>query len=406
MRVSHRHLLLILVAASIPAACVARPRPAPAGEPVHWRSLVGCYRTADRQFSLDSVPFLAIFSIEEGSRLIRSEDPWWWRGLDAYWRMSAPDSVKLVWADGLHAGYLRFSVRGDSLVGVEDGHTDMPPYRFRPRRVVAVREPCPANASMSPARPDPAREALLSGYFAALPADAQMKADPWAAVAPLHAWLAAHPEVRTDSHFRHNARAMFNRASTLSVRADARELVGTYRLEIERTGGPTHVIYGRTEIQPQHALRSEDTSAVALDQAPGYRLRFTLAGDSSALPVPGPGRRHRQPLGGNTAANSHIDVRLPAAVEADGTRRLRAYVLLVNFGYYFRNTDRTLYEWNYEWFKRHWDTDGPNIYAEFAVSPNGRVTFTQRQVLAPDSVVTLRGERISGDAWQCVKEGC
>jgi hypothetical protein len=64
------------------------------------------------------------------------------------------------------------------------------------------------------------------------------------------------------------------------------------------------------------------------------------------------------------------------------------------------------YQWEHEWFERHWDSDGPNIHAEFAVSPNGRVTFTQRQVLAPDSVVTVRGERISGDAWQCVKEGC
>jgi hypothetical protein len=38
--------------------------------------------------------------------------------------------------------------------------------------------------------------------------------------------------------------------------------------------------------------------------------------------------------------------------------------------------------------------------------PDGRVTFTQREEFAPDRVVTLRGERISTDAWECSHDPC
>lgn len=407
MPLSPRRLLPLLLIAT--AACSGLQGPAatePPGPPVEWRSLVGCYRADDWRFALDSVPELAVHSIEEGSRLARSTNPWWERGYDTYWRMTAPDSVKLVWDAGLHGGHHQFAVRGDTLVGMIHSFSDLPPYRNRPRRVRAVREPCADDVQLFPARPDSAREALLFGYFAALPPDAQLQSDPWRAVAPLRAWLHAHPEVLRDFYFRVHARVMFDRASSFDVRANARELVGTYRLELERTGGPTHVFYGRTEIRPQYALQPEDTATIARDQPPGYRLRFTMSADSSSLPSTGPGRRHRTPYGGNTAANSNLDVRLPATVAADGTRRLRAYVMLVNFSGYFRRADPLLADWDYEWFRRYWDSDGPNVYAEFAVSPDGRVTFTQRQELAPGQVVTLRGERISGDAWQCIREDC
>jgi hypothetical protein len=405
MRLSPALASLLLAAAA--AACAGVPQPAPAGAPgppVEWRSLVGCYRADDWRFAFDSVPFLAVHSIEDSSRLARSTNDWWGRGYDTYWRMTAPDSVKLVWDAGLHGGHHQFAVRGDTLVGLIHAFSDTPPYRDRPRRVTAVREPCADDVRLFPARPDSAREALLFGYFAALPPSSRMEADPWRAVAPLHAWLDAHPQALRDFYFRIHARTMFDRASSFDVRAHARELVGTYRLEVERTGGPTHVFHGRTEIQPQYALRPGDTTIIARDQPSGYRLRFTMSADSSSLPRSGPGRRHRDAYGGNTAANSRIDVRLPATMDADGTRRLRGHVMLVNFGYFFHASDPELWNWAHEWFRRDYDFDGPNLYAEFVVTPEGRVTFTQREVYAPDQVVTLRGERISGGAWQCARE--
>src|SRR5687767_10611126 len=137
MRFAPRHLLLILIAATGSAACAA-PARTPAGGvrptvPVDWRSLVGCYRAGDQRFALDSVPFLAVHSIEAGSRQARSADEWW-RRYDTYWRMTAPDSVKLVWDAGLYGGSFHFAVYGDTLVGREGGYTDVPPYRYRPRR--------------------------------------------------------------------------------------------------------------------------------------------------------------------------------------------------------------------------------------------------------------------------------
>lgn len=404
---SDRNLLLLIVVAGISSASSASGQVlTPAHEPAWWRTAAGCYAAGDKRFLLDSVPYLAIHSIEEGSRLARSTDPYWQRGYDTYWRIIGADSVKLAWDGGLYGGSVLFKVHGDSLVGTERHFTDIAGVRDRPRRVVAVREPCSAETSYHPARPDSARAALLFGYGAALPTDAQLDADPWGAVAPLSAWLDAHPEVLTDFHFRVHARVMFQQAARIDVRNAHPELAGTYRLEIERTGGPTHRFYGRTEIRPQFALRAADTAAVVLDQPPGYRLRLTLSGDSTSLPRPGPGRRHRNPYGGNTAANSHLDVRLPAGTDADGTRRFRGYVMMVNFRRFFRTHDPALSEWEYEWFRRSHDHDGPNVFAEIVVSPDGRVTFTQRQELDPDRVITIRGERISGDAWQCVQEGC
>lgn len=408
MRLSPSYLLpLLLVAAGCAAPSTVRD-PAPAAAPVDWRSLVGCYRAGGRHLALDSVPFLPLFRVEEGPRLVRSSDSFWRRGYDSYWRMNAPDSVRVVWDASLHGTQIDFAVRGDSLVGVESGHSDIAGAPDSREKVVAVRETCLPDARYYPAPPDSARAALLFGYAAAMPSDSLLAADPWRAVAPVHAWIDAHPEVLSDLIFRLHARVLFERAARADARRGFRDLVGTYRVEVQRTGGAPQVVYGRTEIRPVLALHSEDTSAVVLNQPPGYRLRFTLAGDSSSLPKPGPGRRHRTPLGGNDAANSEFEVRLPAVTSPDGTRRYRAYVMLVNFGYYFRDKDRPVYDWDYEWFRQRYSHDGPNVYAEFVVSPDGRVTFTQRQELGPDRVVTLRGERISGDSWQCtpVDERC
>jgi hypothetical protein len=363
-----------------------------------WRRLVGCYQEGDAHFALDSVPFLAVHSIESGSRLARFDQP---STTDTYWRMPARDSVTVVVDGGLYGWSTRYRVRGDTLVGVSGGHTDTPPWRFRPKRVVAVRVPCTGDRVMYPPRPDPARERLMFGYGAVVPTEERIAASPWVAMAPLRAWLDAHPEALSDFYFRINAGSWFARAATLDVRANALELVGTYRLEIQRTGGPPYVFGGRTEVRPWFALRAEDTAAVVLRQAPGYRLRFELRREESALPAPGMRRPGRTP-----SANSEIDVRLPASVSPDGTRRYRAYVQLVNISGQLSRMDRELSAWNYEWYRAHHQFDGVNVYAEFVVTPDGRVTLTQREELDPRREVTLRGERISGEAWECPRAGC
>ena len=89
----------------------------------------------------------------------------------------------------------------------------------------------------------------------------------------------------------------------------------------------------------------------------------------------------------------------------DGVRPA-AHVMLLNFTGYFRRTDLPLSEWDYEWFRKYHHFDTPNEFAEIVVSPDGRVTFTQRQELAQDRVITVRGERISRNAWQCAGARC
>jgi hypothetical protein len=202
----------------------------------------------------------------------------------------------------------------------------------------------------------------------------------------------------------YNARSLFERAASLDVRANNLELTGTYRLEVERTGGPTHVFYGRTEARPWIAER-HDTRAWRVERPTGYLLRFVLSRDSSSLPVPGPAPRRRD-RHGNGADNSEIAVHLPGTDAPGGTRRFTASVMLVNFIGAFHDVDRSLSSWESAWFDGHFRSDGFYDVAEFVLWPDGRVTLTQREELAPGQVVTLRGERISRDTWECSGEEC
>ena len=405
MRIRLRRHLPALAVFAAACASAGESEPRTPGPERDWRSLVGCYREGDWVFALDSVPFVGIFSHEERARIARSSHAWDSR-YETYWRAISPDSVKLVLNDGLHGRVHRLVARGDTLVGRSYLRTDIVlPRAPKPERVRAVREPCPPAAAFSRPLPDSAAQTVLFGYFAVRPTDAELEADPWRAVAPLRAWLQAHPDAAAEWRMRTSARVLFERAATLDVRANARELVGTYRLEVERTGGPTHVFYGRTEVRPRYALRG-DTAAPFIERPPGYHLRFTLALDSASLPRPGPGRRHRNAYGGNDTDNSHIDVRLPAVAAADGTRRFRGSVLLVNFGSAFHGRDPELTTWEHDWFHVHFHDMSIDDVAEIVLWPDGRVTFTQREEAAPGRVVTLRGERISGAAWECSGYDC
>jgi len=396
-----RHLrftALLLAAVIAPAAARAQDGADASGD---WRALLGCYRQGEWRFALDSIPFVGVHNIEPESRLLRSSHEWDDR-YETYWRLIAPDSVKVVIDDGLHGVRYRLAVRGDTLTGREQTVTDIA-IRIPVRRFTAVREPCPPASAFPAPKLEPATQAYWSAYGALLPSNARLAADPWRAMAPVAEWLRAHPEALREWSIRWNARAMFQHAAGADVRANARDLVGTYRLEIERTGGPPLVFYGPTEIRPRFALRPPDTATIIQERPTGYELRLTLSRDSARLPRPGPGIKHRDAFGASyDASNSVIDVRFPGTADADGTRRFRGYVMLVNFTDAFRREDPELPRWEYEWYRQNYHPDaGVNEYAEIAIHPDGRVTFTQREQLGADRVVTLRGERISGVAWEC-----
>jgi len=393
--------------AAIAAVCatVAVTHAARAQEP--WRALVGCYREKEGLFALDSVPFVGVFANEDGARLVRSGHRWA-DDLEKMWRMPTPDSVRIRFEGGMYGWTYHLAVRDSALVGVVTTVTDvvLPGGRYpRPERVRAVRVPCPPDSEMSNPRPDSATLFALYGYTALRPTRAQLEADPWGAVAPLQAWLAAHPEAAARWDLKYNARWLFDLAASLDVRAHALELTGTYRLEIERTGGSPYVFHGRTEVRPTHALFA-DTMGRYLRAPLGYHLRFTLSLDSATLPKPGPGRRHPRAYGSRDAANSEITVHLPGTDAPDGTRRFRASVSVGNFVSAFDGVDRLLEDWEVQ--SKYGPARARAVYddAEFVLWPDGRLTFTQRTTVSPDQVVTLRGERISRDAWECAGDRC
>ncbi|HKP74696.1 MAG TPA: hypothetical protein VJT67_04100 [Longimicrobiaceae bacterium] len=380
------------------AACAAAPLHAQ--EP--WRALVGCWRTERTLFSLDSIPFVGVFADEEGSRSVRSGDKWNDR-LEKMWRMPTPDSVRIRFEHGMYGWTYHLAVRGDSLAGVITSVTDVVVPGSKPRGpepVRATRVPCPPDSALVGAPPDSAALADLYGYTAVRPTDEQIRADPWRAVAPLRAWLLAHPQAAATHSFHYNAAHVFRRAADYDVRAHGLDLVGTYRFEVQRTGGPALVFYGRTDVRPWYALRPDSTDPYPA-RPPGYRLRLTLSRDSAALPRPGPGLRHRQALGGHGAANSYFDVRLPPARDSAGALRFRGSAMLLNFAGAFHAEDRELSEWDHEWYRQHNGDYGLAAGADIVVWPDGRVTLEQREELAPDRVVILRAERISTVAWEC-----
>jgi hypothetical protein len=397
-------LTLALIAATGSAAARLQAQADATPTALDWRSVRGCYRSRDWHFALDSVPFVGVFSIEDEARLLRSSRPSY---REMNWHPIGPDSIRLVFEGGMHGIYYRLAVRGDTLAGIVTDKNDISIARPLHEKAVAVREPCLPDSAYSTLRPDSARAATLLGYGAARPTEAQTAADPWGSVAPLRAWLQANPEAAGGFTMWRNARVLFERAANADVQANFRELAGTYRMEIERTGGPTLVFYGRTEIRPRNAVMQIDSAAPWADHSHGYLLRFTLARDTSTLPQPGPGRRHRDPFGSSfSPSNSEIVVRLPAVDTAGGARRFRGYVMLVNFIFALRDQDAELTRWEHDWFDGNFRDDAIPDVTEFVTWPDGRVTFTHREELAPDRVVTLRGERISPVAWECSGTQC
>jgi hypothetical protein len=236
----------------------------------------------------------------------------------------------------------------------------------------------------------PAEEAeLLFGFHAALPSRAQLERDPWGAVEPVRAWLAAHPQAAGHPQIRWSARGVHEAAATEAVRAAPSPVAGTWRLELSRTGGPTHVLYARTAPRPSYALPDPDTSAlVPAPQPAGYSLLAFFNADSSRLP-----RRPEQAR--DFEGNGDIDVHLPGITAPDGSRRMPVWAEPVNFTGFFEDEDPELNAWADEQLQRFFKTETRSGMGEAVVWPDGRVTLTQVMEIGPGRVITLRGERIS-----------
>lgn len=245
----------------------------------------------------------------------------------------------------------------------------------------------------------------LFEYYAALPSSDHLARDPWSAVAPLRAWIDANPQSAARPPIVWAAASVMNAAASADVRMRPSELAGTYRMEMQRTGGPLLTFYARSALRPSFALRSADTMAVLAGQTGGYQLALSLHADSSDLPVPG--GRIRRAYGGHGRDNGYVNVRHPPAVAEDGTRRFEGYVLTLNFSGWFHRQDPELSDhWDTPMFRRFLDHDQQWFPAEIVVTPDGRVTITQRMELAPGRVLTVRGERIDTTAWECAKDEC
>lgn len=245
----------------------------------------------------------------------------------------------------------------------------------------------------------------LFSYYSALPSRDELERDPWGAVAPLRAWIQANPQSAARPPIQWAAVGVMTAAASADVRSRPSELAGTYRMEMQRTGGPLLTFYARSALRPSFALRSDDTTAVLAGHTSGYQLALSLHADSSRLPVPG--GPVRPAYGGHGRDNGYLNVRLPASDTGDGTLRFGGYVLTLDFSGWFRRQDPDLHEeWETPFFRRYLDQEQQWFPAEIVMTPDGRVTITQRMELSPGRVLTIRGERISTVAWECEKDEC
>jgi hypothetical protein len=242
------------------------------------------------------------------------------------------------------------------------------------------------------------------GLYATLPTVDALAADPWRAIAPMRAWLTANPAGASAEQNRYVSNGIYRHAANRSVRARPSPLAGTYRIEVSRTGGPAHVVYGRTMEIPSDALFLSDTPhPVFPEGAAGYRLEIFFSRDASGLPPPRPGRLTRwwrRVAGGDRGGRGdQMEVWLPGRQEADGTRRFRGHLGLWNVTHALFPDDpefRTMID---AWSRREFDNMRmPNARGEAIAHPDGSVEWREVLDVAPGQAVTIRATRVSGVA--------
>lgn len=241
----------------------------------------------------------------------------------------------------------------------------------------------------------------LFGYYATLPTWQQLIADPWRAIEPMRGWMEANPVLVRRHPIRYSVESVSLEAAHASVQAAPSPLAGTYRVEVSRTGGPTHVAYVRTELVPRSALFASDTLIPLLPTAAeGYVLRTSSRRGASQLPSlrPRPLTRLWRRITG-TPPVDEMEVWLPAEEATDGSQRFRGHLSLWNSAWSLFPDDPELRRWIGEWSRRETrNMHVQNPPGEIVLRPDGSVEWTEVLQLAPGQAVTMRATRISDTA--------
>lgn len=243
-------------------------------------------------------------------------------------------------------------------------------------------------------QPDEAE--LLFDYHAQLPSRSQLRRGPWKAVEPARAWLAANPEGARHPLIRWSANGLHQLASSQALRASPAPLAGTWRFEVSRTDGPTHVFHARTALRPRYALATRDTALLVFVPEPaGYNLEVSFQPEPSRLPPTD--AKPDEPYG--SVGNGDLEIYLPGVAAADGSQRFAGWTEPVNFTGMFEDKDPQLEALASKQLQRFFMDPVRPALAEIVLWPDGRITWTQVMEVSPGQVVTLRGERVSTVAW-------
>ncbi|WP_331053571.1 hypothetical protein [Longimicrobium sp.] len=242
----------------------------------------------------------------------------------------------------------------------------------------------------------------LFGFRATIPTRAQLRADPWGAVAAMQAWVRAHPELTRDGSVLHDASGAMRSAAHESVRAAPSPLAGTYRVEVSRTGGPVHIIYMRTQQTPASAVIYGDSAVPFLTAAAGYQLDMYIRAHESRLPPVHPdlwARIRRRITGPRDGGDGTLHIQLPEVPRTDGTWMYSGHLSLWNVAHTLFPNDRQLQRWISEWSEAHHRNmafaDPPG---EAALRPAASAEWTEILQLPGGRAVTIRAVRISGEA--------
>lgn len=242
---------------------------------------------------------------------------------------------------------------------------------------------------------DAADAELLFGFHAAIPSTSQVERDPVAAVEPLRAWLAAHPEAAEHPHVRQVLSRVHSAASGVAVRAEPSPLAGTWRFEISRNGGPVHVLYARTSLRPYWSLPNLDESQVFPREPAGYYLDLAIRLTEAQLPPADaqPDRESGRP------GNANANVRLPAVPAPDGSVSFDVWIDPLTFSGMVSDRDPELNDWLWEHLDESLDAETTRNAGQAVLRPGVSAEWTQEMRISGGRVVTLRGQRISGVAY-------
>lgn len=323
--------------------------------------------------------------------------------------LSAGPVVLVPWYPGCGGTYRWFR----SFAWLRPGAPDVVVGRLRPREdwaggiptVDVLRTDLVDEAGEHPRarRWNPAPDVLF-GFAATLPTQRAIETDPWVAVEPMRAWLAANREAARHRAVRLVSNGIYRTAAHAAVRAAPSPLAGTYRVEVSRTGGPAHVVYARTELVPDGALFHADTTpAVFPASVPGYALKTSFRRGVAQLPAPGPAPRpgwlaRLWPWGRRSPPPAdQMEVWLPGdSPLPGGAHRFRGHLGLWNVSDFLFPGDAELGDWIDEWSRRETRSGrAQNPVGEVVLRPDGGVEWTEVMELAPGRAVTIRATRIS-----------